>query len=304
MNNRETLYHGMTWAAIWIVHKEMVKRAVTEIRTQIGLFTVFNKESDYKDDDLVTTADYEAQKVYADMIAQCTPNAGVVAEENGLLIEPQEWESMIYTADPVDGTKALVRMQSDGIGSLLSVVDRIKKEIIGSYVADVMTWEMYYYRPGSDKVHRINIDNPTQHSLLEYKARDKKRILTLDDIRKFPQWAEVVTRPAQYRHSHAVSNGSIGTNMAKLWKWEVDAVLLKSGTEQPWDRVPCAGISNKLWYVDVQIHDNRHVDVVEMNDSRALHALKVPYQLIVHREELADVLSALDEVCVRNKMAL
>lgn len=143
----ERLYHGMSGAALGIVNKEMVARAMAEIARQIGSFEVKDKQNEHKADDLVTSADYAAQKIYVKLIDECTPNAGIIAEENGLRRHPKNGESIVYTIDPVDGTKALVRKQSDGIGSLFGVVDSIRKEIIASYVGDIMTQEIYYFRP-------------------------------------------------------------------------------------------------------------------------------------------------------------
>lgn len=287
-------YHGMTWSSMWIIHKEMVARAMREVRKQIWNFTIYDKENENKEGDLVTTADYAAQQIYTNMMAECTPNAGIVAEENGLKKDPINGETIIYTIDPVDGTKALVRRQSDGIGTLLGVVDSTHKQIIASYIWDIMTNELYYYRPWSDVVHRLNIANPEQNSILSYQNRIKKRILTLDDVRKFPKWTDNITQSNGYRDSIGTSNGSIGTNMAKLRKWEVDAVLLKPWVEHPRDRVPCAGISHKLWYLNIYIQDNIF-QVLDMNESRYLTSTKVPHQLIVHKSELESVSKTLTE---------
>ena len=40
----------------------------------------------------------------------------------------------------------------------------------------------------------------------------------LDDVRQFPKWADDITQSDGYRDSIGTSNGSIGTNMAKLRK--------------------------------------------------------------------------------------
>ncbi len=278
----------------------MVSRAIREIRDQIGKFTTYDKEVDYKEGaDLVTTADYAAQKVYTDMISECTPNAGIVAEENELHKSPQNGETIYYTIDPVDGTKALVRKQSDGIGTLFGVVDTVDHEIIWSYVWDVMTQELYYYRPWSNTVHRLDINSPHKNSILSYQDRDTKRLLTLDDIRKYPMRVDKITAPWWYRNNIGISNGSIGTNMAKLWKCEVDAVLLKAWVAMPWDRVPCAGISQRLWYIAIHINQHNKLEVKDMNDNRSLDPMEVPYQLIIHKNELQDVLTTLDKADIK-----
>jgi fructose-1,6-bisphosphatase/inositol monophosphatase family enzyme len=60
----------------------MVTRVIKEVKNQIGTFTTYDKQNDYKDDDLVTTADYEAQQLYTTMIGDVRSDAGIVAEEH------------------------------------------------------------------------------------------------------------------------------------------------------------------------------------------------------------------------------
>lgn len=226
-----------------------------EIANQIGSFVTQEKMNEHKADDLVTSADYATQKIYVKLIEETTPHAGIVAEENGLKRDPQNGESLVYTIDPVDGTKALVRTQSDGIGTLLGVVDKAKQEIIAAYVGDIMTQELYYYRPDGGSVHRINLRFPEKATDLAYKPKTHKRLLMLDDIRHFPKRAQQLTENASdgYYDSIGIYNGSIGTNMARLRKGEVDAVLLKGGITHPRDRVPVAGISGRMGFDLIEI---------------------------------------------------
>lgn len=275
-------------------HLAMVTSVIKDVKNQIWSFTTYDKHNDFKDDDLVTTADYAAQQLYTTMIWEMRPGAGIVAEEHWLRKHPSNEDTLLYTIDPVDGTKALVRKQSDGIGTLLWVVDTAKNNIIAAYVWDIMTEEIYYYHPGTTDVYRTNLYDLDMKTQLLYNPRDKKRIQMLDDIRSFPQWLQKATERHKYRDSIGITNGSIGTNMARLWKGEVDAVLLKSWIEQPRDRVPCAGISNAMWYDNISLYDDNTMKVIPMNDTWSLHAIHVPYQLIVHKQEIADVLSLLE----------
>lgn len=293
---KQALFHGMTGAALGIVNKEMVTRAMREIANQIGSFDVQAKANEHKAEDLVTSADYAAQQIYVKLIEECTPNAGIVAEEDGLQRDPKHGESIIYTIDPVDGTKALVRKQSDGIGTLFGVVDSLDRKIIASYVGDIMTQEIYYYRPGSDKVHRLNLRFPEKTTTLEYSNRPKKRLLTLDDIRLFPSRAQHITNKWSYFDSMGISNGSIGTNMARLRKWEVDAVLLKAGVASPRDRVPCAGISEKLGYILIQVIDNQIANILDAGNSRSLETIKVPDTLIIHKSHKEEILQTIKNI--------
>lgn len=276
------------------IHLSMVTRVLKEVKNQIDSFTVFDKENEYKDGDLVTTADYAAQQLYTTMIWDFTTDAGILAEEEWLYKLPKNWENILYTIDPVDGTKALVRRQSDGIGTLMGVVDTEQNKIVWWYVWDVMTGEIYYSHPDSDRVYRTHIDTWSTHIPLLYQPRTVKRIQMLDDIRHFPKWLQDATESDWYWQSLWITNGSIWTNMARLWKGEVDAVLLKAWITQPRDRVPCAWISDAMWYTTIQIDKDNTMNPLDIDKSRELKAMKVPYQLIVHQKELADVLSMLE----------
>ncbi len=283
---------------LWDIHIGMVTRVLKTVKNQIISFRTwletFDKQNDYKDDDVVTTADYEAQQLYTSMIGDVRSDAGIVAEEHWLRKDPCNQDTLLYTIDPVDGTKALVRKQSDGIGTLLWVVDTAKNQIVAAYVGDIMTEEIYYYHPGTSDVYRMNLYDSDIKTQLLYQPRIKKRIQMLDDIRHFPVWLQNATESTGYWDSIWITNGSIGTNMARLWKGEVDAVLLKAWRVQPRDRVPCAGISDVMWYTNIHISKDNHMKPVDMDKSWSLEAIVAPYQLIIHKNELADVLSMLE----------
>ena len=58
-----------------------------------------------------------------------------------------------FTVDPLDGTKAFVRRQSHGVGTMVALVEQGR--VVSAYVGDINTQEIYGYRPGSRAVHRI-----------------------------------------------------------------------------------------------------------------------------------------------------
>lgn len=269
-----------------------------EIANQIGSFVTKEKMNEHKADDLVTSADYAAQKIYVKLIEETTPQAGIVAEENGLKRDPQGWESLVYTIDPVDGTKALVRTQSDGIGTLLGVVDTTKQEIIAAYVGDIMTQELYYYRPDGGSVHRINLRFPEKATDLAYTPKTHKRLLMLDDIRSFPLRAQQLTEKNWYYNSIGIYNGSIGINMARLRKGEVDAALLKWGVSYPRDRVPVAGISGRLWFDLIEIKAGKIMDILPIQKTMSLDTQNFWTMLIVHKSTTQALCKALRDIGV------
>ena len=102
--------------------------------------------------DVFTTADREAQKIYVRSIKECFPSYGIIAEENSLS-ETQVGEGSYITVDPLDGTKAFIRRQSHGVGTMVAMVE--EGQVVSAYVGDVNTQEIYGFRPGSTNVHRI-----------------------------------------------------------------------------------------------------------------------------------------------------
>lgn len=275
---------------------QAVKSAIQEIQKQSNGFEVWNKENESKSNDYVTSADYAAQQIYTTMIAKYNSDAGIIAEENGLRQEPQNGSNIYYTIDPLDGTSAFVRKQSDGIWTLFGKIDKWTNKIIAAYIWDVMTGEIYYYDKNSNDVIRSNIRQNYQNQILKYQNRTKKRLLSLDDIRELPEWADKITKPQWYRDSIWVSNGSIGTNMAKLRKWEVDAVLLKSWYRHPRDEVPYIWIWWIMWYTSINIQENWEVShITNLDEDMTINSRQIEYQLIVHKEELDDVLRQIHE---------
>src|SRR6185503_21353335 len=58
------------------------------------------------------------------------------------------------TVDPLDGTKAFIRRQSQGVGTMVALVD--DGRVQSAYIGDVNTQEIYGFRPASSSVHRIS----------------------------------------------------------------------------------------------------------------------------------------------------
>ncbi len=227
--------------------KEAVRRATVVIRNERLMFEAQTKKGYGGDmDDVFTSADTKAQGIYLRTFRECFPLCGVIGEEDSLIIKPRKGCSVYFTIDPLDGTKAYIRRQSDGVGTMVAMVH--KGNVISAYIGDINTEEVYGYRPGSDKVHRITrldtfekLNNKGQGDL------SKTYALLRDPIGSYHSIAtsNILDRFKNYE----VTGSSIGIWMAKLWKGEVGAVFLKPGWETPWDSTPIIGISLKLGYV-------------------------------------------------------
>lgn len=238
-------YGNLNGHAIGIVLKELVRRAISTIRSERLVFEATQKEGyGGKMNDVFTSADTAAQEIYLRSLRECFPDCGIIAEEDELTIAGDP-EFGHFTLDPLDDTKAFVRRQSNGVGTMIAFV--VNGVVESAWVGDINTQEIYGYRPDSDKVHRIS----------EYgAAEDLRKVERLFD----PGECYILLRDREKDHTAAardivnqyksvlVDNGSIGIWMAKLWKGEVGAVMMVPGYETPWDSSPVIGITKKLGF--------------------------------------------------------
>lgn len=287
----QTSYGALNAHVVGTLMKEAVRRAMVAIRGERFSFEARVKGVGPRGSvDLVTTADQAAQRVFVKLLREWFPTFGVVAEEDHLSVPCTDPDrDLWFSVDPLDGTKAFVRRQSHGIGTMISLI--CDGEVIAACVGDVMTQEVYATRPDSDDVFRIS-----EFGFAEALTVDAGRSLG-------EQWLQLRERPD--RHSpmaealvagaeplflgYEITGGSIGISMARLWKREMAAELLRPGRANPWDICPVAGICRKLGFQFVELQA----------DTGGLRVLPPPIDpqplvldreiLIVHESRLAEV---------------
>ena len=232
--------------AIGIIMKEMVRRAIHEIRSQRRSFESKRKASLHKDEDFVTSADTAAQAIYLKTIRQCFPDYGVIGEEENLVIPCRiPGCNLYFTVDPLDGTKAYLRRQSHGIGTMIALIQ--DHEVIAAAVGDINTQEIYYFRPGSRRVHRLSEYNDAESLETAPRIHLKAQyVLLRDDPASLSRLTCDLARGLF--KSIEVGGGSIGVCFARLWKGEVGGLVLSPGVDTPWDLAPIAGISRRLGF--------------------------------------------------------
>ena len=244
--NGEPMKAELNGHAVGIILKELVRRAMTIIRHERHVFEATAKQSlSGNMDDVFTTADTKAQQAYVKSLGECFPSYTIVAEEGSVepLVAGPLRPGAFFTVDPLDGTRAFVRRQSHGVGTMVALVEQ--GQVTSAYIGDINTHEIYGYRPGSHSVHRIS----------EYETSER---LTHVGIPVAGQYALLRDPPEAYSpssrallqnfKSYEVEGGSIGIWLARLWKREVGAALLLPGVETPWDTAPIVGISKMLGY--------------------------------------------------------
>lgn len=234
--------------AVGIVLKELVRRALTTIRNERQVFEVTGKAGHSgRMSDVFTSADRKAQEVYLRSLGECFPDCGIVAEEDKVSVAPRNGCTAWFTVDPLDGTKAFIRRQSNGVGTMIALVDG--GEVLSAYIGDVNTQEIYGYRPGSPRVYRISEFETAERLAHEPRPLAEQYILLRDPERAYGDASRMLL--ARFK-SFEIEGGSIGIWLARLWKREVGAALLPPAWETPWDAAPVVGISRRLGYVHLR----------------------------------------------------
>jgi fructose-1,6-bisphosphatase/inositol monophosphatase family enzyme len=256
---RAELPGQMNGHAAGIIMKEVVRRAIISIRRQLRTFEASEKQGINKAEDFVTTADKAAQEIYLRTLRQCFPGYGVVAEEDDLSLPCEiEGEDLFFTVDPLDGTKAFMRRQSHAVGTMISLVR--KGTVVSAYVGDVMTQEIYGFRPGSERVHRISEYNETERLQYIYRPLRDQYVSLRSEPEDFSEDLRKVAKGTKYQGAFKameISGGSIGVDMARLWKGEIGGIVLEPFINTPWDYCPVMGISQRLGFIEVEVVDGQ-----------------------------------------------
>lgn len=283
----------MTKHAVGLILREVVRMAINTIRNERIAFEVKAKQSHNGTmDDVLTTADTKAQALYLRFIQECFPDYGIIAEEDTLQIDPKNGLNCYFTVDPLDGTKAFVRRQSHGVGTMVALVKN--GEVVSAFVGDINTNEIYGYRPGSDKVRRITEFNTSHELKYRNKVELKNQYVMLrDPEHKYSPPAQRIIRN-KFRNVFS-DGGSIGIWLARLWKREVAAAIIPPAWAAPWDITPLIGISQKLGYVYLKPVGNGYEDKwVRFTPIISPKKYKVTHDmLIIHEDDLpqlADVI--------------
>lgn len=281
-------YGLMSGSVVGIVMKEVVRRAMGIAKKHIATIEVHEKEG-YRGGakDVFTKADKDAQIMYERLLHECFPEFGIIGEED---TRPEDHDRDIdisdnpvtyFTVDPIDGTKAYIRRQSHGIGSMVAFVD--EGVVAAAYIGDIMTGEIYGYRPESSSVWRIRSMEMPDRLDVDPHPRDLGQMHILLRERE-ADYQDISRAAIDAASSLSIDGGSIGIWAARLWKREVGALFLPPSIQTPWDETPVVGISRKLGYVFLRAEEDRWVEY-EPTPSREItersHDL-----LIIHANDL------------------
>lgn len=238
--------------AVAIILKELIRRSMIEIRKKRSNFIVHKKTLSSGKKDIFTDADIEAEKVILRSLKECFPYFDIISEEDKdrkyLMSENNRW----ITVDPLCGTGNFSNRSSVGIATTISIA--IDGEIISSYVGNVMTREIFGYRPGSDNVHRISEFETYEKIKPEIKNLNERSLLIRGIPDEFPENTKpIVDALTGICDKYIIDSGSLSLSAVKLWIGEVGAMLLKPRAETPWDLTPILGICQKLGFVYLKL---------------------------------------------------
>ncbi len=276
--------------AVGIILKELVRRALTIIRNERFAFeaTAKNGYGEEEMNDLFTTADTKAQAIYEKSLRECFPDFGIIGEESLNKKCEIVGRDIYFTVDPLDGTRAFVRKQSHGISTMISLV--VDTEVVSAWIGDVNTLEVYGYRPNTNSVHRISAFDVSQHLNDINRKIDIKESFLLR--RNFPKnTSELEDKTNKLFKDIHIDGGSIGTWFSRLWKGEMNVLLLDPSFETPWDSTPIYGISKKLGFVFLK-PDESGEKWMEYDSGLTKEIYKREFPtLVIHKDILNDFLS-------------
>ncbi len=305
MQNEE-LFATLNMHNVGVLMRAAVERAMDEIRFQRWKFLAEEKTVDYKSAiDFVSSADKKAQEIYLTFLKNNFPKFGVIAEEDDLFTDAQPFVDtttnkrhyFFFTIDPLDGTKAFIRKQSDGFSSMLSLIHHCPElgicEVIAACIGDPMTHELFYTRPGSPRVHQLD-QYLHEREVLSFNPKTKPKdtyVLLRDNPKGYSELAQKLSdgyRKNSFFKDFELQGGSIGLSFAKLWKGQYAGLMLKPGKTTVWDNSPLIGISKKLGFVPM-VYDNERNrflktdfkiiatrDLMNQEETLVIHQSQVP----------------------------
>lgn len=241
--------------------------------------------------DVCTSADKLAQEIYMQLLQRYFPKCGILAEEGEDEKKRARFAAifpMYFTVDPLDGTKAFVREQSHGVGTMVSLIK--DGRVLAAYVGDVNTQEIFGYGPDEDPPIRVIPGESSTQMRRKGRPLSDSYVLLRDPPDKYSPLARALLGNFK---TYEISGGSIGIFMSRLWKDEVSAVILPKGETTPWDLMPVRGISEALGYIFFRQIWNDGWELWPLEPLRAMHTIGFNHDTLVIHEKDAQALDLL-----------
>ena len=239
----------------------------------------------------VTTADRAAQLVFVTLLRQWFPGFGIVAEEDALRVPcTLAGRDLWFSVDPLDGTRAFMRRQSHGIGTMTALIDG--DEVIAACVGDVMTSEVYAARPDDPAVHRVSEFGIAERLVIEtHRTLAEQHLLRSEPRGAQSPWTAALTDgQAPLFRGLEMARGSLGITLARLWKSEVGGVVFGPfPNATPWDIYPVVCMSERLGFVFFALDDDPRIPPRRWRPLVSRDGTPIPGQILaLHESRLAE----------------
>ncbi len=229
--------------------------------------------------------DVAAQTTYVEYLKGLEDHFDYVAEENGL---QQNSNKDYVVIDPIDGTKASIRRQTSGVGTMVALVSKNDEEVISAFVGNSGTGEIIGYLPNEEVIYSWNGHSISLSVPNEKKLQDQYIILR-DHPTKLPNILREMSLPKDtggFFKDVNIESGGISTMMIRLWKGEVGAAVVFLPATA-WDWCPLYGITKKLGFSFLKVHEDG-LEEIEATPTRSLTPQR-GHHLIVHKTKIDEI---------------
>lgn len=199
----------------------IIRAAGASLRRNYGVVTTGTpKSSRY---DIVTSADYEAERILISAIRKKFPYHNILSEESGELAGKS---SYTWVIDPLDGTANFAR-QVPLFGVIVALLEHNTVQIGAIY--DPIHDELYYAKRGQGAYCNGKRIHVSQESQLEEMVIMISNVRMRSSLEQFAHWRSLFALYTTYYKSY----GSAAQAMIALASGKVDAYLV--GGAYAWD---------------------------------------------------------------------
>ncbi|NJL96884.1 hypothetical protein HC766_02570 [Candidatus Gracilibacteria bacterium] len=276
---------------IGVVLKEAIFGVINMLETNRLNYETHTKSAyDGEGVDPFTDLDKKAQDIVTKLLIECFPDFGIISEEENYRYKPEA--PIYFTIDPIDGTSAFIRNQSNNVGCMIALIDNGK--VVASFIGDINTKEIYYFKPESDKVWRIknqflswkeDLAKKTESFVAE---KPISKSVVYSQTRESKLETELINVSSLYKN-FAIDKGSIGIIFTRLFKGEYSAIILDKYFETPWDTNPIIGMCQKLGYVFLKFDPDQKI-WVEYNPTISKEIYNRDFDaIVIHSSKMSEL---------------
>ncbi len=251
--------------------QDIVREAGQSIRKNFGVVTTGRAKTNRHD--IVTEADYAAERILISAIRKKFPYHNIISEESGELLGKS---SSTWIIDPLDGTNNFAR-QIPLFGVIVAFVEN--NVVTHGCLYDPIHDQMYYAKKGQGSYcngKRIHVS--TEHELEEMVIMISN-VRLRSSLEQFAHWRSLLALYTTYYKYY----GSAAQSLMALASGKVDAYMI--GGAYPWDIAAGALLvreaGGKITQLDGRLWDWRETNQHILAANPKLHQKVL--RLLTHR---------------------